>query len=87
MVADSLASGELVEVLPGQRMDSPLAYWLIVGARSAARPEIRAFCDKEGLPCPPMAPSTGGRSKAQPEPAEDQGALRPQRRVGHQQPP
>ncbi|MBX9612746.1 MAG: LysR family transcriptional regulator [Burkholderiales bacterium] len=45
LVADSLASGELVEVLPGQRMDSPLAYWLIVGARSAARPEIRAFCD------------------------------------------
>ncbi len=44
LVADSLASGELVEVLPGQRMDSPLAYWLIVGARSAARPEIRAFC-------------------------------------------
>lgn len=45
LVADSLASGELVEVLPQQRMDSPLAYWLLVGPRSAARPEIRAFCD------------------------------------------
>jgi DNA-binding transcriptional LysR family regulator len=45
LVADSLASGDLVEVLPGQRMDSPLAYWLLVGPRSAARPEIRAFCE------------------------------------------
>jgi LysR family glycine cleavage system transcriptional activator len=45
LVADSLASGDLVEVLPGMRMDSPLVYWLMVGPRSAARPEIRAFCD------------------------------------------
>lgn len=37
-------------------------------AASTTRSEIRAFCDKEGLPCPPMAPSTGGRPKAQPEP-------------------
>lgn len=44
LVADSLASGDLVEVLPAQRMDSPLVYWLIVGPRSAARPEIKAFC-------------------------------------------
>lgn len=43
LVADSLASGDLVEVLPGMRLDSPLAYWLIVGPRSAARPEIVAF--------------------------------------------
>ena len=26
-------------------MDSPMAYWLVVGPRSAQRPEIRAFCD------------------------------------------
>jgi len=45
MVADSLASGDLVEVLPGMRLDSPLAYWLIVSPRSAARAEIKAFCD------------------------------------------
>jgi DNA-binding transcriptional LysR family regulator len=45
LVADALASGDLVEVLPHQRMDSPLVYWLIVGPRNAARPEIRAFCD------------------------------------------
>jgi len=45
MVADSLASGDLVEILPGKRLESPLAYWLIVGPRSSARPEIVAFCD------------------------------------------
>ncbi|MBT9505889.1 LysR substrate-binding domain-containing protein [Rhodoferax sp.] len=44
LVADSLASGDLVEILPGMRLDSPMAYWLIVGPRSAARPEIQAFC-------------------------------------------
>jgi LysR family transcriptional regulator, glycine cleavage system transcriptional activator len=45
LVADSLASGDLVEIFPGMRLDTPMAYWLIVGPRSAARPEIRAFCD------------------------------------------
>jgi DNA-binding transcriptional LysR family regulator len=45
LVAESMANGDLVEVLPGSRMDSPMAYWLIVGPRSAARPEIRAFCN------------------------------------------
>jgi DNA-binding transcriptional LysR family regulator len=45
LVADSLASGDLLEVLPGQRMDTPLAYFLIVNPRSKARPEIQAFCD------------------------------------------
>lgn len=45
LVADSLASGDLVEVLPNMRIDSPLAYWLIVGPRNAARPEVEAFCD------------------------------------------
>ena len=45
LIADSLASGDLVEVLPNARLESPLAYWLIVGPRSAQRPEIKAFCD------------------------------------------
>ena len=45
LVADSLATGDLVEILPGMRLDSPMAYWLIVAQRSADRPEIRAFCD------------------------------------------
>lgn len=45
MVAESLANGDLVEPLPHHRMDSPMAYWLIVGPRSAQRPEIKAFCE------------------------------------------
>ena len=44
LVADSLASGDLVEVLPNMRMDSPLVYWLMVGPRAAERAEIAAFC-------------------------------------------
>jgi LysR family glycine cleavage system transcriptional activator len=38
-------TGDLVEVLPHHRMDSPMAYWLIAGPRSALRPEIKDFCD------------------------------------------
>lgn len=30
LVADALAAGDLVEVLPAHRLESPLAYWLIV---------------------------------------------------------
>jgi LysR family transcriptional regulator, glycine cleavage system transcriptional activator len=45
LVAESLANGDLIEVLPKQRMDSPMAYWLIVSPRSKDRPEIKAFCD------------------------------------------
>ncbi|MDO8280567.1 MAG: LysR substrate-binding domain-containing protein [Burkholderiaceae bacterium] len=44
LVAESLANGDLIEVLPNCRMDSPMAYWLLVGPRSAQRPEIKAFC-------------------------------------------
>jgi LysR family transcriptional regulator, glycine cleavage system transcriptional activator len=45
LVADSLASGDLVEILPTMRLDSPMAYWLIIGPRASARPEIVAFCN------------------------------------------
>ncbi|MES2184423.1 MAG: LysR substrate-binding domain-containing protein [Pseudomonadota bacterium] len=45
LVADSLAAGDLVEALPEHRLDSPLAYWLLVGPRSAQRPDVQAFCD------------------------------------------
>ncbi len=45
LVAESLATGDLVEALPAHRLDSPLAYWLLVGPRSAQRPDVRAFCD------------------------------------------
>ena len=43
LVAEALAHGDLIEVLPHTRMDSPMAYWLIPGPRSAGRPEIQAF--------------------------------------------
>jgi len=45
LIAESLANGDLVEVLPQHRMDSPMAYWLLTAQRSAPRPEIRAFCE------------------------------------------
>lgn len=45
LVAESLASGALVEPLPHARLDSPLAYWLLVAPRSLQRPEVKAFCD------------------------------------------
>jgi len=45
MVSESMGNGDLVEPLPGLRMDSPMAYWLILGPRSEGRPEIRAFRD------------------------------------------
>jgi LysR family transcriptional regulator, glycine cleavage system transcriptional activator len=45
LVAESLANGDLIEPLPKLRMDSPMAYWLVIGPRSAQRPEIRAFCE------------------------------------------
>jgi len=45
LVAEGLASGDLVEPLPKMRMDSPLVYWLVVAPRSAQRPEVKAFCN------------------------------------------
>ena len=39
------ARGELVELLPQTRLHSPLAYWLMLAPRSAARPEVKAFAD------------------------------------------
>lgn len=44
LVADALAAGDLVEVLPRHRLASPLAYWLLPGPRSGQRPEVQAFC-------------------------------------------
>jgi DNA-binding transcriptional LysR family regulator len=45
LVADSLANGDLLEVLPAARMDSPMAYWYIPGPRSIQRAPVRAFGD------------------------------------------
>ena len=44
LVADALATGELVEVLPACRLASPLSYWLVCGPRSRERAEVQAFC-------------------------------------------
>ena len=45
LVADSLASGDLVEPLPHARLASPLAYWLVRGPRANQRPEVLAFAN------------------------------------------
>lgn len=45
LVADSLARGELLEVLPAYRLTSPMGYWMLTSARSRVRPEIVAFTD------------------------------------------
>ncbi|WP_421956598.1 LysR substrate-binding domain-containing protein [Polaromonas sp.] len=45
LIAESLASGDLVEPFPNMRMDSPMAYWLVIGQRNMARPEVAAFCE------------------------------------------
>ena len=45
LIAENLARGDLIEVLPETRMDSPMAYWLIVGPRSSSRAEVSDFCD------------------------------------------
>ncbi|MEO8543850.1 MAG: LysR substrate-binding domain-containing protein [Burkholderiaceae bacterium] len=45
LIAEALASGDLVEVLPGKRIDSPLSYWQLTGPRAGSRPEVIAFCE------------------------------------------
>ncbi|MEP6558345.1 MAG: LysR substrate-binding domain-containing protein [Burkholderiales bacterium] len=44
LVADNLASGDLVELLPATRLNTPFAYWLMVGRQSRDRSEVVAFC-------------------------------------------
>ncbi len=44
LISEALANGDLVEVLPGMRIDSPLSYWQVTGPRAANRPEVIAFC-------------------------------------------
>ena len=44
LVAESLANGDLVEPLPGLRMEAPTAYWLVTGPRSDQQPQVKAFC-------------------------------------------
>ena len=44
LVAESLANGDLVEAVPSTRIDSPMAYWLVLGPRSSGRAEVETFC-------------------------------------------
>lgn len=44
LIAESLASGALVEPFANMRLDSPMADGLVLGLRSTARPEVLAFC-------------------------------------------
>jgi LysR family transcriptional regulator, glycine cleavage system transcriptional activator len=49
LVAEHLKSGDLVEPLPKLRIDSPMAFWLILSPRARsttnARAEVTAFCN------------------------------------------
>ncbi len=56
LVAESLANGDLVEPLPGLRLDSPNAYWLVLGPRAQQRPQVKAFCAMAGGAGPGHAP-------------------------------
>ncbi len=45
LVAENLASGDLVEPLPGLRLESPDAFWLLAGPRTEQRPQVKAFSE------------------------------------------
>lgn len=45
LIAESLAQGDLIEVLPGERNNSPMAYWLLPDSVSPQRDHVQAFCD------------------------------------------
>ena len=45
LVAEHLARGALVEVLPETRLQTPMAYWLLMSPRAGLRPEVMAFCE------------------------------------------
>ena len=52
LVAENLARGDLIEVLPETRLQTPMAYWLMVAPRAGLKPEVMAFCEwlkKEAL--------------------------------------
>jgi DNA-binding transcriptional LysR family regulator len=45
LIAESLANGDLIDVLPGKHSKSPMAYWLLVGSAASHREQVKAFCD------------------------------------------
>ncbi len=45
LIADSLANGSLIEVLPEDQKNSPMAYWLLVDGGKTPRTPVKAFCE------------------------------------------
>ena len=45
LVAENLARGDLVEVLPDTRLQTPMAYWLVTAPQAGSKPEVMAFCE------------------------------------------
>jgi DNA-binding transcriptional LysR family regulator len=43
LIAESLACGDLVEVLPGHRNESPMGYWLLISPQSKTCEEVMMF--------------------------------------------
>ena len=43
LIAESLVNGDLVEVLPGHRTESPMAYWLLPNGQTAHHPHVKDF--------------------------------------------
>ena len=43
LIAESLVNGDLVEVLPGHRTESPMAYWLLTHPNTAEQAHIKDF--------------------------------------------
>lgn len=69
LIAQALAAGDLIEVLPGRRLTTPLAYWLLVGPRSAQRPEVKACCAWLQAQAQDMRAAIG-EEPAQPQPGQ-----------------
>ena len=79
LISESLASGDLVEVLPGMRIDSPLSYWRILGPRAGLRPEVGAFCNWLDVQAAATRAATGEEGPRDGPPAPTAPAVRPAR--------
>ena len=64
LIAESLASGALVEPFANMRLDSPMADGLVLGPRSTARPEVLAFCQLLQAKAAKTRQATGDESPA-----------------------
>jgi len=45
LITESLVNGDLVEVLPGHRTESPMAYWLLTHPNTAEHTHIKDFAN------------------------------------------